>query len=221
MKITEKQLRKVIQESLQEMELSALEEEIVKEQSEDDSDDDDDSSGDTMEEQVSGMGMGGVKSGGVGFAGSKPGMSGGGLGKLGPQFRQMVAKAKAGDPMAKKNAIAVAKANPGNAEMQAAVASLTQADADAASMKANPFKPTQTGMNKALGLAEAKAVIRQLVQEVLAEEAKKKAKKKMVGPPKGQKGPKLEWEKGAPKPYSNKPMTPKQEEKYLKKHEED
>lgn len=178
MKITEKQLRKVIQESLQEMELSALEEEIVKEQSEDDSDDDDDSSGDTMEEQVSGMGMGGVKSGGVGFAGSKPGMSGGGLGKLGPQFRQMVAKAKAGDPMAKKNAIAVAKANPGNAEMQAAVASLTQADADAASMKANPFKPTQTGMNKALGLAEAKAVIRQLVQEVLAEEAKKKDKPK-------------------------------------------
>lgn len=217
MKITEKQLRKVIQESLQEMELSALEEEIVKEQSEDDSGDDD-SSGDTMEEQVSGMGMGGVKSGGVGFAGSKPGMSGGGLGKLGPQFRQMVAKAKAGDPMAKKNAIAVAKANPGNAEMQAAVASLTQADADAASMKANPFKPTQTGMNKALGLAEAKEVIRQLVQEVLAEEAKKAtAKKKMVAPPKGQKGPKLGWEKGSPKPYSNKPMTKKQEEKSYKK----
>lgn len=175
MKITETQLRRLIQESLQEMELSSLEEEIVAEQAEDEDD------GADLEEQVSGMGMGGMKSGGTGFAGGRPSGASGGLGKLGPQFKQMVAKAKAGDEMAKKNVMAVAKANPTNAEMQAAVAEL----GDMASMASNPFKPTKTGFNRALGMSESvRKVIRQLVKEALKEEGiplRNLSKKKVEG----------------------------------------
>ena len=61
---------------------------------------------------------------------------------------------------AKKNAASAASANA------------QQVTDDEASMKANPFKPTKTGMGRAMGLAEARKLINSLVQEVMSENSK-------------------------------------------------
>ena len=97
MKIKESELRKLIQESMQELAMEALAEEWDKEK---DTKETDEPFEDNLEE--AGWGI----SGGIGGAGpraSSGGMkvasagAGGGLGKLGRQFQIMVAKAKAGD----------------------------------------------------------------------------------------------------------------------------
>ena len=45
---------------------------------------------------------------------------------------------------------------------------------DEESMKKDPFKPTKTGFNRALGLAEARKLIAKIVKEELAKQTKSK-----------------------------------------------
>ena len=181
MKIKESELRKLIQESMQELAMEALAEEWDKEK---DTKETDEPFEDNLEE--AGWGI----SGGIGGAGpraSSGGMkvasagAGGGLGKLGRQFQIMVAKAKAGDEMAKKNVMSIAKANPQNAEMQAAVAELEAPAKRAAQVKANPFTAMDTSKFVQTGAVQQEAKLRKmiatLIQEVKKEQqAKKKTK---------------------------------------------
>ena len=149
MKITETQLKRLIQESLQELQLEALEEEIVAEQAEDAADDEGDESLDEAIEET----WGGARSG----ASATRGIGGQGGG---------------GDRGAGQLAFMAQR----DAKKKAAAAHASQVASDEESMKKNPFKPTKTGMGRAMGLAEARKLIAKLVQEVLEEGAAKPKK---------------------------------------------
>lgn len=138
MKITETQLKRLIQESLQELQLEALEEELMAEQAEDDSEDEE-----TVEES-----WGGARSGA-------------------PATRGIGGKGGGGDRGAGQLAFMAQR----DAKKKAAATQASQVASDEESMKKNPFKPTKTGLGRAMGLAEARKLIAKLVQEVLAESA--------------------------------------------------